>query len=55
MSEPSALPQHKENITAVTPSKPNFLHIGRTWYIVVQLTLVMVLVVLSVIVREAMI
>jgi hypothetical protein len=57
MSGPSTLPQDKEKITAVTPSKPNFLHIGLSHSVVVCLfvrfTLVMVLVIPSV--REAMI
>jgi hypothetical protein len=59
ISGPSTLPQDKEKITAMTPSKPNFLHIGLSVSVVVclavQYTLVMVLVILSVMVREAMI
>jgi hypothetical protein len=59
MSGPGTIPQDKEKITAVAPSKPNFLHIGLSLSVVVclvaQFTLVMVLVVPSVIAREAMI
>jgi hypothetical protein len=56
MLGPSTLLQHKEEITAVTPSKPNIGHLRFVAAcFIVQFTLVMVLVVLSVIVREAMI
>ena len=59
MSGPSTLPQQKEKITAVTSSKINFLPIGLSRSVVVffiiQFILVMVLVILSVIVRKAMI
>jgi hypothetical protein len=59
MSGPSTPLQDKEKITAVTPSKPNFLHVGLSQSVIVCLfvrfTLVMVFVILSVIVREAMV
>jgi hypothetical protein len=59
MSGPSTLPQDKEIITAMTPSKPNFLYISPSRSVIVLLpvrfTLVIVFVILSVIVREAMI
>ena len=59
MSGPSTLLQHREKFTAVTPSKPNFLPIGSSRFavvaVVVQFILVMVLVIPSVIVREAMV
>ena len=37
MSGPSTLLEEKEKITAVTPSKPNLLHIGHSMPIVVFL------------------
>jgi hypothetical protein len=57
MSGPGTIPQDKEKFTAMAPSKPNFIHIGLSHSVVVclvaQFTLVMVLVLPSVIVREA--
>jgi hypothetical protein len=57
MSGPSTLHQDKEKITAMTPSKPNLLPIGTSFfvYVIVRFILVMVLMILSVVVREAMI
>ena len=52
--------RNKEKFTAVTSSKPNFPHVGLTEFIIVLLfkmpfTLVIVLVILPVRVREALI
>jgi hypothetical protein len=60
MSGPSMSHRNKEKFTAVTSSKPNFPHVGLTEFIIVLLfkmpfTLVIVLVILPVRVREALI